>query len=192
MQPTFKPNRSANANSANTIITAGRIASDASAQIRDRKLYNTMVRNCATVMDRTEGKRAVEALELKLYQYLGIPVEHCSNSINEVVPNIESATIVAIRELRRELFELRTEASHIGSIPRSYPAHVVLVMKIISAILPWYTRPLVHFAQRAARTAELTAQLVEKSFERHELLAREVAEFKKQIEGPQSERAQSQ
>ena len=53
-------------------------------------------------------------LELKLYRYLGIPVTQPAGRPQGIDRRFESAASSAIRELRRELFELRREASQIG------------------------------------------------------------------------------
>lgn len=126
---------------------------------------------------------ATRDLEVKLYRYLGIPVGQPSGRSQAIDRRFESAAGSAIRELRRELFELRREASQIGRIPVEYPAHIVVVMKVISALLPWYTRPLVNFARRAARVSDLTAQLLDEVVKSHEQLARQVEQITSETTG---------
>ena len=119
-------------------------------------------------------------LEARLYRQLEIPVESLNASAcgPGAGPRPDSIS-VALRELRRELFELHREAARIGKLPEHYPRHVVLVMKAISALLPWYTRPLAHFGHRAARTAEAIARLLDEVLRKQEALAMEVARLKK-------------
>ena len=45
-------------------------------------------------------------------------------------------------------------------------------MKVISAFLPWYTRPLLNFARRAARISDIMAKVLEEVLSSHELLVR--------------------
>lgn len=122
-------------------------------------------------------------LEGRLNRYLGIPTVQPGHHPSGVDERFELVTIGAIRELRRELFELRREASEIGKIPRDYPAHIVVIMKVISAFLPWYTRPLLNFARRAARISDIMAKVLEEVLSSHELLVREVAAVRNQRAG---------
>lgn len=126
----------------------------------------------------TEYERpAAQELELRLYRYLGIPVIQPDPQRQQVDRRFDFAAVNTIRELRRELFELRREASQIGRIPLEYPAHIVVVMKFISALIPWYTRPLVNFARRASRISDITAQLLDEVVKSHESLLRQVEEI---------------
>jgi hypothetical protein len=64
--------------------------------------------------------------------------------------------------LYRLLIDLRHEAELVGKIPAGYPRHVDVVMRVIHALLPWYTRPLMNFSGLAARTvSELTEQVAQ-------------------------------
>ena len=46
------------------------------------------------------------------------------------------------RELERCVRELRSAADAVGVKPVGYPLPVDLTMRIVGALLPWYTRPL--------------------------------------------------
>ena len=52
------------------------------------------------------------------------------------------------------LAEVRRLAGQIGRIPENYPLHVVFVIRVISALLPWYTRPLTQFGQKVTESLD--------------------------------------
>ena len=127
-------------------------------------------------------------LEARLYQHLNIPVpfraHHTPGSAADAPPDDIGK---AARRLKHELFELQQEAGRIGKIPLRYPRHIVLVMKAISALLPWYTRPIVDFSQRTSRTAEAMATLLGELLREQELLARQLAEIRNAASPPVTE-----
>lgn len=60
------------------------------------------------------------------------------------------------------LNDLRHESEQVGKIPVGYPRHVDIVMRILHALLPWYTRPLERFSVISARTtSEITEQVAQ-------------------------------
>jgi hypothetical protein len=124
-------------------------------------------------------------LEARLYQHLNIPVPfwapHAPGSAADAPPDDVGK---AVRRLKHELFELQQEAGRIGKIPLHYPRHIVLVMKAISALLPWYTRPIVDFSQRTSRTADALASLVDELLRQQELLAWQLAELRNTASPP--------
>ena len=64
--------------------------------------------------------------------------------------------------LYRLLYDLRHESEQVGKIPVGYPRHVDIVMRVLHALLPWYTRPLERFSAVSARTtSELTEQVAQ-------------------------------
>jgi len=95
----------------------------------------------------TDWRVEAGELEAGLYRQLGVPPEFL-NKVNLASAEATPDSIAsAIRDLKREIFELHREASRIGMVPAHYPRHVEIVMKTISALLPWYTRPLTNFGQ---------------------------------------------
>jgi len=66
-------------------------------------------------------------------------------------------------------------------MPAGYPRHVTLVMRLISAALPWYTRPLVEFGQKSSQTLREVSQVLEELARHQESLAAEVAGMKEAI-----------
>ena len=63
-------------------------------------------------------------------------------------------------------------------MPVGYPRHVGLVMRLISAALPWYTRPLVEFGQKSSQTLREVSQVLDELARRQESVAAEVAGMK--------------
>jgi len=96
---------------------------------------------------------------------MGFLSRGCFRGAQGVERTADTGPIRTLRELRVELFELRKEAALIGAIPQHYPRHIVSIMKAISALLPWYTRPIVQFAQRTSRIIELLAHSFGRAFE---------------------------
>lgn len=130
-------------------------------------------------MDTSRGESALELLELKLFQYYGIPIEGAFEGARRVERTADTGAIRTLRELRVELFELRKEAALIGAIPLHYPRHIVFIMKAISALLPWYTRPIAQFAQRTSRIIELLAHFSEELLNSGELPGKELSGSRK-------------
>jgi hypothetical protein len=119
-------------------------------------------------------------LEARLYRHLHVPVPsrapHAPGPAAGAPP--PDGVGKAVRRLKHELFELQQEAGRIGKIPFHYPRHIVLIMRAISALLPWYTRPIADFSQRTSRTAEAISGLLDELLSEQELLARELAEIR--------------
>ncbi len=62
----------------------------------------------------------------------------------------------AWHELRRAIRDLEQSAGQVGTLPKNYPMHLRPVMRVIHALLPWYTRPL---RQHAANTVAVARAL---------------------------------
>ena len=128
---------------------------------------------------------AIADLEARLYDYLGIPLPPPGSAPVQTPAGPLPARMTAVlRELRREVFELQQESARIGKLPDRYPRHIVLIMKTISALLPWYTRPIAHFSQRAARTADAIARLLDEMLRNQEALAADIAALKQAASMP--------
>lgn len=67
----------------------------------------------------------------------------------------------ALEHLRGALSELEYRASRIGQVPVGYPRHLNLIMRCISALLPWYTRSLRDFSCASVDTCRLLARQLE-------------------------------
>ena len=125
-------------------------------------------------------------LESRLYSYLAIPVPERSNQAGRAAP----ATVgpaqrdphdFGLARLRFLVRELEQGASRIGRMPAGYPRHVTLIMRLISAALPWYTRPLVELGQKSSQTLREVSQVLEELARHQESLAAEVAGMKEAI-----------
>ena len=124
------------------------------------------------------------ALEERLYRQLGIPIGVHPEVRRGWQAAQPDSIHVALNSLRRELHELEREAARIGRLPKDYPRHVDLVMRAISAVLPWYTRPIVQFSRRTVVTAETTVRLLEEVLKRQEAFSAEIASLKKAASPP--------
>ncbi len=63
-----------------------------------------------------------------------------------------------VSELSRMVERLEAEAGRVGVVPQGYPWILDLIMRLIHALLPWYTRPIREFSlQSAAVLRELAS-----------------------------------
>lgn len=106
----------------------------------------------------------ISELESRLYQHLKIPLGGSgpqSNDSERLPVPPPAAGPEGVERIRRALWDLRQDAARLGTIPAGYPRHIDLIMKVISALLPWYTRSLVQFGQRTVETLETMADAIE-------------------------------
>jgi hypothetical protein len=75
--------------------------------------------------------------------------------------------------------QLRSVAQLVGIPPADYPLHVRLVMKSISALLPWYTRPIRTFCLEAASLFETMHAALQEAQEKVHRLEREVERLRR-------------
>lgn len=126
-------------------------------------------------------KLSLESLEESLCRSLGIPVRYRVPETGKQDGTAAPAYAELARtlsRLSREARGLRDEASRIGFVPLHYPRHVVIVMKAISALLPWYTRPISTFGSHCADTiSEVTAAL-ETVIREQEAISKQLAALK--------------
>jgi hypothetical protein len=130
-------------------------------------------------MDRGTGntrvrKGALREIEAKLHAHLGIPSPAGPGSTEETSRDLSDLML----DLQAEVAALHREAGRIGAIPENYPRRVTWVMRVISALLPWYTRPLVNFSRSAVSSLETTAHVLEQVMIRQEALAEEIRNLK--------------
>jgi hypothetical protein len=90
---------------------------------------------------------------------LGIPAGAGSETVRD------QAVEALLAQLRHRLLEMERAARSIGTVPQGYPLHVRVVIRAIAALLPWYTRPLRHFAQISADTCALMASGLTRCFD---------------------------
>ena len=77
-----------------------------------------------------------------------------------------------LTRLRASLSGLSTAGAALGAIPEGYPRWVTLIIRCVSALLPWYTRSLHAYAGAVAETATVTAAVLEDAERRSRELAR--------------------
>lgn len=94
-------------------------------------------------------------IERRLLEELGIPTPR---SPEPQSPDSEPDSIARLRGL---VSRLEQDAAKIGQMPAGYPGHVTFVMKIISALLPWYTRNLIQFGNSSALTVRAMLDVVD-------------------------------
>ena len=126
-----------------------------------------------------ETNAHIDQLESELYRFLGIPVEYLPPQDGGRCPVLagdlgtadrgSSSKVERIDRLRQAISALREDAARIGSTPVGYPKHISLVIRTISALLPWYTRTLVQFGRQTVDTCQRIAD------ELHEVRARQDA-----------------
>ena len=63
--------------------------------------------------------------------------------------------------LRRAIRELEEGAVRVGELPRDYPMHLNLVMRVLHAMLPWYTRPLRQHAEHTVAVVKAMEAILE-------------------------------
>jgi hypothetical protein len=63
--------------------------------------------------------------------------------------------------LRVSLDALSSAGTRLGAMPEGYPLWAALVIRGVSALLPWYTRSLHAYARAVAETATVTAAILE-------------------------------
>lgn len=65
------------------------------------------------------------------------------------------------RDLRKAIRDLEESASRVGELPTNYPLHLKPVMRVIHALLPWYTRPLRQHAENTVSVAHALRAVLE-------------------------------
>ena len=123
----------------------------------------------------------VHELEARLYGYMRIPI--AGLRLGDGAPKQSRGGLgCGIERLRQAVWELGRDAAKIGKIPSGYPRHIDLVMRVISVLLPWYTRNLVQFGRQTTHTVQALAEAVEELGRRQDSL---MAEFDRRREaGP--------
>ncbi len=97
----------------------------------------------------------ISELESRLRVHLGQPVPARS-----VVDSHSVRGNAQLTRLREALQLLKKDAERVGQVPCGYPRHLDLIMKAISALLPWYTRTIAQFAKRTTEALEIALGVV--------------------------------
>ncbi len=66
-----------------------------------------------------------------------------------------------LARLRASLLGLSTAGAALGAVPEGYPLWATLIIRGVSALLPWYTRSLHAYARAVSETATVTAAVLE-------------------------------
>jgi hypothetical protein len=99
-----------------------------------------------------------EELENRLLCALGMPGSTAwGRGAPSAAANLKG---VDLRKLNKLILELQRDATLIGTIPQNYPRHIDLMMKGVSALLPWYTRPLREHGKKTSRAIAALAEVV--------------------------------
>jgi len=99
----------------------------------------------------------VSELELRLCRYLDLPVT--GQREQRSVP-AGKAGLVDLAPLWQAVRDLELASAQIGKVPGGYPRHLDIVMRLISALLPWYTRPLAEFGRQTAKAVRQMAEIL--------------------------------
>jgi hypothetical protein len=118
---------------------------------------------CPTTV--TPGCEArIARVEESLRRALGHPAVRRTAKL-EAVPARPAADALfsadLLAELRASIDALSAAAAGLGERPQGYPLWADLIIRAVSALLPWYTRSLKAYAKAAAGTAAATAALIE-------------------------------
>jgi hypothetical protein len=108
-------------------------------------------------MSAVTGRDAIGEIEARLYEYLRIPSPR-PHLGGEPRPPLCGESNLDLERLRVAVSELERSVASIGEIPKGYPKHIDLVMRIISALIPWYTRNLTRFGQQTAQTVRVISE----------------------------------
>lgn len=103
-------------------------------------------------------------IEESLRRALGHPAGRRSAKIEAVLERPAADGLFSadlLSELRVTIEALSAAASALGERPQGYPLWADLVIRAVSALLPWYTRSLKAYARAAAGTAAAIAALIE-------------------------------
>ena len=126
---------------------------------------------------------SIEELEKRLKTRIGMPPSAEETGASLVADFLMSARI-HIGDCRGIVQDLRVHANRVGTIPNSYPRHLDLIMKAISALIPWYTRPLQQFAQRTTETTEVLLQSIVDLADVQAHLAAQLQSWERQVNRP--------
>lgn len=66
-----------------------------------------------------------------------------------------------LAQLKASIERLSAAGGRLGATPEGYPLWVSLIIRGVSALLPWYTRSLHAYAKEVSAVAELTVALLE-------------------------------
>lgn len=89
-------------------------------------------------------------IEVHLRRALGLPpIAPFEGGSASVARSKAFTTHPDFDRLRQALVELRHRTAAVGSLPQGYPRYVDIVIRGISALLPWYTRTIRHQAESA-------------------------------------------
>ena len=126
------------------------------------------------------SRPSMEELEDRLLNALGMPAVSARRWKNR---SSGGARGVDLRPLNRLVLDLQREAALIGSIPENYPRHIDFIMKGVSALLPWYTRPLREHSQKTSRALASLTEAVNQLAQRQQELEESLLEPSEDLSG---------
>jgi hypothetical protein len=135
-------------------------------------------------LERDVTSVSLRELEVRLYAHLRIPMLNgpggCCPRVRATAsePRLAGPNTTSVRRLKSALSQLERDVSGIGAIPPDYPRHVDLVMRVISALLPWYSRSLVQFGRSASESIRAVSDALEELARAHQSLALEVSRLR--------------
>lgn len=106
----------------------------------------------------------IAQLEQNLQAHLGLPRPGGAAAVRVKVSR------QPLLRVKRQIRTLRENAEQLGQLPVGYPFHVHAIMKIVSALLPWYTRSIRQFGMQTTQTIEEIAASLEELVKQQESL----------------------
>ena len=111
---------------------------------------------------------------------LAIPVGQPTTASTQPASASDMPVTQEWRQLYRALNELEAGAQAVGKIPQGYPRHVDWVMRILHALLPWYTRPLQKHAEHTVAVCRSVREVLTSVIATQHQLAARVEQLERQ------------
>ena len=118
---------------------------------------------CPTLPNLSHEAR-IDAIEAGLRHALGHPPRGAGRKQRlerEESPRDALFSSALIEQLRASVGAMSAAGAALGAVPAGYPLWATLVIRSVSALLPWYTRSLRAFARAVSDTAVTAAAVIE-------------------------------
>lgn len=112
---------------------------------------------------------------------LAIPANHPTTTSGSTPASLTEMPVTQEwRHLYRALNELEAGASNVGQVPHGYPMHVDWIMRILHALLPWYTRPLQKHAEHTVAVCRSVREVLAGVLSTQQQLAARIEHLERQ------------
>lgn len=106
----------------------------------------------------------IDRIERVIRERLGHPFQAALPSAPLSEPPSAEPTLLSsdlLARLRASLSSLERAGATIGAIPQGYPLWATLIIRAVSALLPWYTRSLHAYSRASTEAIAATLALLE-------------------------------